>query len=184
MNIEYCKMKNISSLVVLVLSFLTFNSSFGQSKVPEPKLEFLFEEKVLLEPAQELGITTYGNRRIINIVGGTFEGPKLKGKIVSGGADWQTVRADGTADLVAQYTLQTDDGALIYIVNEGIRHASPEILARMAKGEFVDPSEYYMRTAATFETSHEKYKWLNKIIAVASGARLESEVVIRFYQVN
>jgi hypothetical protein len=177
-------MENIKSLALLMGCFLAFNSSFGQSKVPEPKLEFLFEEKVLLEPAQELGITTYGNRRIINIVGGTFEGPKLKGKILSGGADWQTVRADGTADLVAQYTLQTDDGALIYIVNEGIRHASPEILARMAKGEFVDPSEYYMRTAATFETSHEKYKWLNKIIAVASGARLESEVVIRFYQVN
>jgi len=137
-----------------------------------------------LEHALEVGNTTYGNRRIINIVGGTFEGPKLKGKILSGGADWQTVRADGTADLVAQYTLQTDDGALIYIVNKGIRHASPEVRERIAKGEFVDPSEYYMRTAATFEVSDEKYKWLNKIIAVASGARLKDEVVIRFYQVN
>ena len=152
----------------------------AQSRVPEPTLEFLFEENVLLEPAQELGVTTYGNRRIINIVGGTFEGPRLKGKILSGGADWQTVREDGTADLVAQYTLQTDDGALIYIVNKGVRHASPEVLERMKNGENVDPSEYYMRTAATFETSHEKYKWLNKVIAVASGARLADAVILRF----
>lgn len=170
-------------LILFALVFMS-NQLSAQSKVPEPKLEFLFEEKVLLEPAQELGITTYGNRRIINIVGGTFEGPKLKGKILSGGADWQTVREDGTADIIAHYTLQTDDGALIYIVNKGIRHAAPEVLARMKKGEFVDPSEYYMRTAATFEVSDEKYKWLNKIIAVASGARLKDEVVIRFYQVN
>lgn len=176
--------KELRELAPLVFVLVAFSNGFGQNKLPEPTLEFLFEEKVLLEPAQELGVTTYGNRRIINIVGGSFEGPRLKGKILSGGADWQTVRLDGTADLVAQYTLQTDDGALIYIVNKGIRHAAPELLARMAKGEFVDPSEYYMRTAATFETSAEKYKWLNKIIAVASGARLESEVVIRFYQVN
>ncbi|ASV31657.1 DUF3237 domain-containing protein [Maribacter cobaltidurans] len=168
--------------VCLVIGF--FTEVNAQSKIPEPTLEFLFEENVLLEPAQELGVTTYGNRRIINIVGGTFEGPKLKGKILRGGADWQTVREDGTADLVAQYTLQTDDGALIYIVNKGVRHASPEVLQRMKNGEDVDPSEYYMRTAATFETSHEKYKWLNKIIAVASGARLADEVIIRFYQVN
>jgi hypothetical protein len=158
--------------------------SIRAQQLPEPQLEFLFEEKVLLEPALELGFTTFGNRRIINIVGGTFEGPKLRGKILPGGADWQTVRTDGTADLVAQYTLQTDDGALIYIVNKGIRHASQEVLARMSKGEFVDPSEYYMRTAATFEVSDEKYSWLNKIVAVASGARLADEVVIRFYQVN
>ncbi|MFX0557833.1 DUF3237 domain-containing protein [Maribacter sp. CXY002] len=177
-------MNAIKRLVLVFFVTLAYGKLTAQSKVPEPKLEFLFEEKVLLEPAQELGVTTYGNRRIINIVGGTFEGPKLKGKILSGGADWQTVREDGTADLVAQYTLQTDDGALIYIVNKGVRHASPEVLARMKNGEVVDPSEYYMRTAATFEVSDEKYKWLNKIIAVASGARLESEVIIRFYQVN
>lgn len=169
--------------VLLMPLFLVFQVS-AQSEIPEPKLEFLFEEKVLLEPAQELGVTTYGNRRIINIVGGTFEGPKLKGKILAGGADWQTVREDGTADIIAHYTLETDDGALIYIVNKGIRHAAPEVLERMKNGENVDPSEYYMRTAATFEVSGEKYKWLNKIIAVASGARLKDEVVIRFYQVN
>lgn len=177
-------MKKIVRFLVLLIAFVAVVKLTAQSKIPEPKLEFLFEEKVLLEPAQELGVTTYGNRRIINIVGGTFEGPKLKGKILSGGADWQTVREDGTADIIAQYTLQTDDGALIYIVNKGIRHASPEVLERMKKGEHVDPSEYYMRTAATFEVSDEKYKWLNKIIAVASGARLKDEVVIRFYQVN
>ncbi len=177
-------MKTVGKLFLMGTLLASMQLAWTQEQLPEPKLQFLFEEKVLLAPAQELGITTYGNRRIINIVGGTFEGPRLKGKILSGGADWQTVRADGTADLVAQYTLQTDDGALIYIVNKGIRHASPEVLARMAKGEAVNAGEYYMRTAATFEVSDEKYEWLNKIIAVASGARLKDEVVIRFYQVN
>ncbi len=177
-------MKPVWKLILIGALLPAMQLTWAQDQIPEPQLQFLFEERVLLEPAQELGITTYGNRRIINIVGGTFEGPKLKGKILSGGADWQTVRVDGTADLVAQYTLQTDDGALIYIVNKGIRHASPEVLTRMAKGEDVAPSEYYMRTAATFEVSDEKYKWLNTIIAVASGARLKDEVVIRFYQVN
>ncbi len=177
-------MKTLKINIYLLPFLLVIATANAQSEIPQPELEFLFEEKVVLEPVLELGITTYGNRRIINIVGGTFEGPKLKGKILSGGADWQTVRSDGTADLVAHYTLQTDDGALIYIVNKGIRHAAPDVLARMANGETVDPSEYYMRTAATFEVSGEKYQWLNKIIAVASGARLKNEVVIRFYQVN
>lgn len=177
-------MNNLKLKITFLIFIMFFLETYGQGKVPEPQVEFLFEESALLEPAQELGVTTYGNRRIINILGGTFECPKLKGKILSGGAAWQTVRADGTADLVAQYTLQTDDGALIYIVNKGIRHASPDILDRMKKGENVDPAHYYMRTAATFETSYEKYQWLNKIIAVASGARLADEVVIRFYQVN
>lgn len=177
-------MKTTKNNPYLLPFLLVMAMAIAQSEVPEPKLEFLFEEKVLLEPVLALGLTTYGNRRIINIVGGTFEGPKLKGKILSGGADWQTVRSDGTADLVAHYTLRTDDGALINIVNKGSRHTSPDVLARMANGETVDPKEYYMRTAATIEVPDEKYQWLNKLTAVASGARLKNEVAIRFYHVN
>jgi hypothetical protein len=168
----------------LICFFLVLSPVFGQGKIPEPQLEFLFEEEVLLDTVLDLGVTTYGTRRIVPITGGSFSGPKLKGKILPGGADWQTLRADGTADLVAQYTLKTDDGALIFIVNKGIRHAAPEVLERLKKGEYVDPELYYMRTYATFETSHEDYKWLNKIIAVASGARLKNSVVLRFHQVN
>lgn len=152
--------------------------------IPEPQFEFVFEATVTLDPPQELGITTYGKRRIIPINGGHFEGSNIKGTVAPGGADWQTVRTDGTADLEAKYTLQTDDGVLIYIQNRGIRTGSPEVLARLAKGENVDPSEYYMRTSATFEVADGKYDWLKKAIFVSTGMRKANSVILRFYKVN
>ena len=147
------------SIKVLLIFFLiaTIKNATAQTTLPEPTLEFIFEAKVTLDPPQDLGVTTYGKRRIIPITGGTFEGTDMKGTILPGGADWQTVRADGSADLEARYTLKTDDGVLMYIQNKGIRHAKPEVLARLAKGEKVDPREYYMRTAATFEVADGKY---------------------------
>ncbi|MEZ5044755.1 MAG: DUF3237 domain-containing protein [Saprospiraceae bacterium] len=174
-------MKQIKFSLMLTLSFMTFIGINAQSLLPEPKLELIFEAKVLLDPVQELGMTTYGKRRIIPIIGGTFEGPNMKGTILSGGADWQTVRPDGTADLEARYTLKTDDGTLIYIQNRGVRHAEPSVLARMAKGEKVDPSEYYMRTAATFEVEAGKYAWLTKAVVISTGARLADHVLLQFY---
>lgn len=172
-------------LIKFLLLFLIMAASKteAQSGLPEPKLEFIFEAKVTLDPVQELGITTYGKRRIIPITGGTFEGPLMRGVIVPGGADWQTVRTDGSADLEARYTLKTDDGVLIYIQNKGVRHAKPEVLARMAKGEKVDPSEYYMRTAATFEVAEGKYAWLTKAVVVSTGARMSDHVLLKFYRV-
>ena len=176
-------MKKLIKLLFLFTFMATAKNSNAQTHLPEPKLEFIFEAKVTLDPIQELGVTTYGKRRIIPITGGTFEGPNFKGTIVSGGADWQTVRTDGTADLEARYTLKTDDGVLIYIQNRGIRHAKPEVLVRMAKGEKVDPSEYYMRTAAIFEVAEGKYAWLNKSVIVCVGARMSDHVLLRFYKV-
>ncbi|MBP6828874.1 MAG: DUF3237 domain-containing protein, partial [Saprospiraceae bacterium] len=82
-----------------------------------------------------------------------------------------------------RYTLKTDDGVLIYIQNKGIRHAKPSVLARMAKGEKVDPSEYYMRTSAIFEVAGEKYAWLSKSVIIATGARMPGHVLLRFYKV-
>ena len=110
-----------------------------QPLLVDPTLEFIFEATVTLDPPREVGRTKYGIRRIIGINGGTFAGPKMKGLVLPGGADWQTVRADGTADLVATYSLQTDDGVIIFIENAGIRTATPEVLARLAKGEDVPP---------------------------------------------
>ena len=169
-------------LLLLVLPFSSLHLS-AQMALPEPKLEFVFEAKVTLDTVQELGKTSYGKRRIIPITGGEFAGPNIKGKVVSGGADWQTVRADGTADLDTRYTLKTDDGVLIYIQNKGVRHAKQEILARLAKGEKVDPKEYYMRTFAVFEVAEGKYDWLSKSVIIGVGARMADHVVIRFYKV-
>ena len=170
--------------ILLILAFVTLsNKATAQNLLADPKLEFAFEAVITLDSAQDLGITTYGKRRIIPITGGTFEGPNMKGTIVAGGADWQTVRADGTADLEARYTLKTDDNALIYIQNKGIRTGKPEVLARLAKGEKVNSSEYYMRTTATFEVAEGKYSWLTKSVVVATGMRKAKSVVIRFYKV-
>lgn len=177
-------MKLLYALLLCCLLQATAQSVSAQSDLADPSLEFIFEAKVTLDTVQELGVTTYGKRRIIPISGGVFEGPNMKGTIVPGGADWQTVRVDGTADLEARYTLKTDDGVLIYIQNRGIRHAKPEVLKRLAKGEKVDPSEYYMRTSATFEVAEGKYDWLSKAVVIATGARMKDHVVLRFYKVN
>lgn len=156
----------------------------AQYDIPDPELEFIFEATVTLDPPREVGITKYGKRRIIGINGGTFEGPNIKGEVLPGGADWQTVREDGTADLVATYSLKTDDGVIIFIENKGIRTAPKEILARLAKGEDVPASEYYMRTSASFEVDTEsKYNWLNKSIVISTGMRKANSVILRFYKV-
>ena len=176
-------MKFIIKLLLLFTLMTTTKSTTAQTTLPEPTLELIFEAKVTLDPVQELGITTYGKRRIIPITGGTFQGAHIKGVVLPGGADWQTVRSDGTADLEARYTLKTDDGVLIYIQNKGVRHAKPEVLARLAKGEKVDPKEYYMRTAASFEVADGKYAWLNKSVVVCVGARMADHVLLRFYKV-
>jgi hypothetical protein len=147
-----------------------------------PLLEFAFTANITLDPAQELGNTPHGRRRIIPITGGTFEGPAIKGTIEPGGGDWQIIRTDNVAELDAHYTLKTDDGVFIYIHNKGYRHGPPEIMQRLAKGETVDPNEYYFRAAPFFETSSEKYSYLNKFIYVATGERKKDSVVIHFYK--
>jgi len=154
-------------------------------KVPvEPSLRFLYTSSVEVGTPIMVGSTPYGERRIIPILGGTFAGPRLSGKILSGGADWQVIRTDGAAELEARYTLETDDGALIYVLNQGIRSGSKEVMARLAKGEKVHPSEYYFRTRPFFETGAPKYQWLHNIIAVATGERLPDEVIITVYEVT
>ena len=145
--------------------------------------EFLCRIEVSLEPVRELGDTPLGRRRIIGITGGSFSG-RLSGRVLPGGADWQIVRADGTADLDARYTLETSDGALIYVHNRGYRHGPREVIARLVKGEDVDPALYYMRTTPWFETSAPAYAWLNRTVCVGTGARRATAVELEFYEVQ
>ncbi|BFM07949.1 DUF3237 domain-containing protein [Halioxenophilus aromaticivorans] len=158
--------------------------SYAEHSLDKPSLEFIFEATVTLNPPREVGKTKYGVRRIIGINGGHFEGPRIKGVVLPGGADWQTVREDGTADLVATYSLKTDDGTIIFIENSGIRTATARVLKRLAKGEDVAPSQYYMRTSATFEVAESSpYNWLNKSVVISTGMRKANSVVLRFYKV-
>ena len=144
----------------------------------------LMQVQVTLEPVRDLGETPLGRRRIIGIAGGQFSGPRLSGRILPGGADWQLIRSDGVAYLDARYTLETSDGALIYVNNKGYRHGPKEVVERLAKGEDVDPALYYMRATPWFETSAPRSAWLNRIICVASGARRPAGVELDFYEVK
>jgi hypothetical protein len=148
-----------------------------------PQLEFAFTATVTLGVIQEVGNTPHGRRRIIPITGGTFEGMAIKGTVEPGGADWQIIRTDNVAELDALYTLKTDDGVLIYVRNKGYRHGPAEVLQRLAKGEEVNPKEYYFRATPAFETASEKYNYLNKFIYIASGERKKESVIIHFYKV-
>jgi uncharacterized protein DUF3237 len=147
-------------------------------------LQPLLRAEITLAPPQELGAAPLGRRRIIPITGGRFRGERLSGRVLPGGADWQIVRADGVSQLEARYTLETDDGALVYVHNTGLRHGSPEVLARLSAGEPVDPSLYYMRTTPTFETGAVKYAWLNRVVSIATGARLANAVELEVFEVK
>ena len=94
-----------------------------------PGLRFAFAIKARVGPIQDLGLTARGHRRVIDILGGEVHGPRLEGEILPGGADWQIVRPDGTIEVVARYSIRAASGATIYVQNEGLRVASPEILA-------------------------------------------------------
>ena len=148
------------------------------------KLESLFKIEVTLAAPLELGESPLGRRRIIGITGGRFHGERLSGRVLPGGADWQVIRSDGVADLDARYTLETNDGALIYVRNHGYRHGPTEVLKRLAAGESVDPSLYYMRTSPLFETGDPRYAWLNRIICVGTGARRPAAVELEIFEVK
>jgi hypothetical protein len=144
----------------------------------------LFRAEITLAPVQELGATPAGRRRIIPITGGRFHGERLSGRVLPGGADWQVIRADGVADLDARYTIETGDGALIYVRNKGYRHGPDEVMKRLAAGEAVDPTLYYMRTTPWFETGDARYAWLNRIVCVGTGARRAASVELEMYEVT
>ncbi len=133
------------------------------------KTELLCEVSVDLEPPQDVGNTPHGVRRIYYVKGGTLEGPKLKGEVLPGGGDWLLLRPDGAGELDVRGTIRTDDGHLIYTYYRGILSIPPEVVQRIFAGEEVDPSEYYFRTTPVYETSSEKYGWLNRTVAVAVG---------------
>jgi len=118
---------------------------------------------------QKLGTVPHGIRNIVPVTGGDFDGPRLRGQILPGGGDWLLLRSDGVLELDLRITLETDDRALIYMTFQGLRDGPPEVIAALSRGEAVDPDSYYFRTVPRFETSSEKYAFLNRIIAVGVG---------------
>jgi hypothetical protein len=145
--------------------------------------EPIFRIQAELADIVGLGQTPYGERRIVNILGGRVDGARLDGRIVPGGADWQIVRTDGVTDLDARYTIETKAGARIFVLSQGMRHGPPDVMARLARGERVDPGLYYFRTAMRFETADPAVAWLNRILAIGHGMREARAVRIDVYEV-
>lgn len=144
----------------------------------------LFTLSIQLHPTIELGQTPAGGRRIFPVSGGAFEGDRLRG-VVSPliGSDLLLMRADGAFQQDVRLLLVTDDGDSILMTYRGIRRASPEVDARLSRGETVDPSAYYLRTTPYFETASEKYAWINGVVSVAQGGRIAGGVRYETYEI-
>lgn len=147
-------------------------------------LEHVCDFVVELSPPSEIGACGGGTRRIIPITGGTVSGPLIEGRILDIGADWQTVLANGVAELDARYAIETTDGAVIEVSSRGIRDASPEVTARIAAGENVPTSEYYMRTAIRLECGDPRYDWVSRSLFLATGGKAGSTVRLSVYRVR
>ncbi len=151
--------------------------------MPELKSAYLFTITVTVDTFHDFGAVPLGTRHIDMLGNGTFEGPRLKGEVLPGGMDMKTVRADGAMNPNVRLILKTDDGALIFMHYTGVRHGSPEVMARIARGEVVAPSEYYLRNTPYFETSAPKYDWLNRIAAVGVGRRMPDHAAYDVFEI-
>ncbi len=149
-----------------------------------PTLSHVCDLDVSLDPIREMGPGRAGQRRIIPIVGGRVTGPRLTGRILPVGADWQTIWPGGVAELDTRYAMETDDGATIEIRNYGFRHGPPDVMARLAAGEDVPSGAYYMRTQARLETGDARYDWVNRTLFVGTGARLAQAVRVSLFAIG
>jgi hypothetical protein len=143
----------------------------------------LFVMRLEVKPLQIIGATPATFRRIGVVPGGVFEGERLAGTVLDGGSDWQGVRTDGSTTLDVRLVLKTNDGALIGMTYRGLRHGPADVIARMEKGEAVDPAEYYFRIAPLFETAAPGYDWINRIVAIGTGFRRADGPVYSVFEV-
>lgn len=150
--------------------------------LPVPRLVPVFRLDADLGTAVDLGPVPAGRRRIVPLTTGTFTGPAIAGTLLGGSsADWQTVLADGTALGDIRYTLVTDDGDVLDVRSHSIRHGDPEVLARLARGEDVDPHEYVFRAVTRIEAAAEGLAWMNKGVFLTVGARRAGGVTYETY---
>jgi hypothetical protein len=149
---------------------------------PQLATKFVFSLAIQIGAPIVAGDLGYGIRRIIPILGGEVRGD-VSGTILPCGADFQIIRPNGFTELEAKYTFETDDGAVIYIENIGIRFGPKDLLDRIAQGEIVDPSQIYFRSVPRFETGAANYRWLMENLFIGVGARHPDRVEIEVHQV-
>jgi Protein of unknown function (DUF3237) len=148
-----------------------------------PSLGFVGTVEAEVAAPFVVGTGAAGERRIVPILGGRVSGPRLEGEILPGGADYQLIRPDDVAEIEARYTLRLADGALVYVVNRGLRHAAPEDMARLLRGEPVPPERVYFRTAPAFETASPAHAWLQRTLFIGYGERSPESVLVRVFAV-
>jgi hypothetical protein len=152
--------------------------------LPTPTLKFFADLSVQVAKPQEVGQTAHGLRRLIPIVGGSATGVDWHARVLPGGADFQLVVNDHLAELDARYCLETDGGDLIYVKNTALRTGPPELIARLVRGEPVDPALIYFRCCPSFETSSKALHWITERMFVGTGARYPDQVVMRFFELG
>lgn len=147
-----------------------------------PRFEFLMSLAVDVGEIVSMGQAPIGERRVVSITGGTFEGSGMRGEVLSGGNDWQILRADGVLDIDASYVLKEQGGGLVRVISQGYRYGPPEVMAAMARGEDLDPSSYFFRAILRFETGAPYLESLNRTIAVATAERKARQVLLGAYR--
>ncbi len=145
------------------------------------RVEFLMRLAVDVGEVVSMGAGPLGERRVVPILGGTFEGAGLRGEVLPG-ADWQVVRADGVLDIDARYALREQGGGVVSVVSQGYRHGPPEALAALHRGEAVDPAAYFFRTIMRFDTGAPDLAWLNRTIGVATAERKARQVLLEVHR--
>jgi hypothetical protein len=154
-------------------------------RLPSPSLKRVYRLEATVGEPLDLGDLAQGRRRIVPLTSGTFAGSELNGTLLPGSsADWQVVLRDGTALGDIRYTLQTDDGDLLYVQSRGVRHGSAEVLERLALGEDLEASEYTFRTSTQIEAAAPALDWLNKGVFISVGGRRPGGVIYETYLVG
>ena len=151
--------------------------------LPTPELKFFADLSVQVDKPQEVGKTHHGVRRVIPILGGTVQAQGWRGRVLSGGADFQLLLGPSMAELDARYVIETDAGDMIFVTNRAVRTASPEVMAKIIRGEPVEPSTVYFRCSPSFETASPALAWIAERLFIGTGARHPDKVVMRFFEV-
>ncbi|WP_369061817.1 DUF3237 domain-containing protein [Caulobacter sp. 73W] len=163
---------------------LTLAAQPSSAQPAAPSLVPVMTFRVEIGAGIEVGEVPGGRRRIVPIIGGRVDGD-LKGTILPGGADWQTLRPDGMTEIWARYTIQPDGGGpAVIVTNPGVRKASAEVSARLAAGEDLDPSLYYFRASPVFETGAPALRWLTESVFVCAGERHPDHVALKIFRVT
>ncbi len=149
----------------------------------QPPLKYFADLSVLVGQPQEVGLTVHGLRRLIPILGGEVQGQDWSGRVLPGGADFQLILNPRMAELDARYVIETDGGDLIHVQNRAVRTAAPEVMARLIRGEPVDPADVYFRCSPSFETASPSLGWISERLFIGTGARQPDRVVMRFFEV-